>query len=210
MGRKNFYRAVIAMSLVLPLASCATANVEPSASPSPTPTKTQSQTEIEKEFYAVADASCSKAQNDGVVERFVNNEPSRIIVLAKTDAYLDYSAIYIDEKGKAQVIYELELTVCGPNYLISMQEEANHDNTGDYEHYVKKNSDGTFLWTQSSYSEEGPKLMDTVFKVAGGLIVSATPEIAANTRATEYGPVSTEDMQALKDAVDAELQRLNE
>jgi hypothetical protein len=42
------------------------------------------------------------------------------------------------------------------------------------------------------------------------LLVKATPEDVKNTRQLEYGPVSDEDMQALKDAVDKELERLNE
>ena len=46
--------------------------------------------------------------------------------------------------------------------------------------------------------------------VKDGLLVKATPEDVKNTRQLEYGPVSDEDMQALKDAVDKELERLNE
>jgi hypothetical protein len=90
-----------------------------------------------------------------------------------------------------------------------MMEEANQDNTGDYEHYVKKNADGTFVWTQATYTEDGSKLQDTIFEVADGLLVKAIPENVKNTRALEYGLVSDVDMQALKDAVDAELASLN-
>lgn len=204
------FKALAITGLLLALAGCAPAEPEPTTTPTPTPTVTQTQAEIEAEFYKIADDSCAKGQAEGLVERFINDVPSRIIALAKEDAYLDYSAIYIDNKGVAQVLYELETTACGPGYLISMMEEANHDNTGDYEHYVKKNNDGTFVWTQSRYSEDGPKLEDTIFEVADGLIVKAIPEDVKNTRSLEYGPVSDVDMQALKDAVDAELERLNE
>lgn len=196
--------------LLLSLAGCAPAEPTPTATPTPTPTVTQTQAEIEAEFYKIADDSCAKGQKEGLVERFVNDVPSRIIALAKEDAYLDYSAIYIDNKGVAQVLYELETTACGPGYLISMMEEANHDNTGDYEHYVKKNEDGTFVWTQATYTEEGSKLADTIFEVANGLLVKATPDNVKNTRALEYGSVSDVDMQALKDAVDAEIESMNE
>ena len=197
-------------ALLLGLSGCAAADPEPTATPTPTPTITQSQEQIEAEFFKVAADSCAKGQNEGLVERFINNVPSRIIALAKEDAYLDYSAIYIDDAGKAQVLYELETTACGPGYLISMMEEANQTNSGDYEHYVKKNADGSFVWTQSSYFEEGPRLADTIFEVQDGLIVKATPEDVKNTRALEYGPVSDVDMQALKDAVDAEIERMSE
>lgn len=198
--------------LLLALAGCAKAEPEQTASPTPTPTPTvtQTQVEIEAEFYKLAADSCAKGQAEGLVERFINDVPSRIIALAKKDAYLDYSAIYIDNKGEAQVLYELETTACNPGYLISMMEEANQGNTGDYEHYVKKNEDGTFVWTQSSYSETGSELADTVFEVADGLLVKAIPEDATNTRSLEYGPVSYVDMQALKDAVDAEVESMNQ
>ncbi len=205
MKKSTYAKVTTIAALIVLLSGCAT----PAPQVTPTPTKTQTQAEIEAEFYKIAEDSCAKGQQEGLVERFINNTPSRIIALSKDDAYMDYSAIYIDDKGAAQVLYELETTACNPGYLISMMEEANQGNTGDYEHYVKKNADGTFVWTQSSYFEEGSRLTDTIFEVADGLLVKATPENVVNTRALEYGPVSDEDMQALKDAVDVELERLN-
>jgi hypothetical protein len=206
----NALKVISISASILLLAGCSTAIPEPTATPTPTPTVTQTQAEIEAEFYKIAEDSCAKGQQEGLVERFINNVPSRIIALSKDDAYMDYSAIYIDDQGAAQVLYELETTACDPGYLISMMEEANQGNTGDYEHYVKKNADGTFVWTKSTYFEEGPRLADTIFEVKDGLLVKATPEDAKNTRALEYGPVSDVDMQALKDAVDIELERLSE
>jgi len=199
-------KSALVAVLLVGLAGCAT----PEPKPTPTPPKTQTQAEIEKEFYAIADASCAKAQKDNIIERFDNQAPSVIIALARENAYQDYSAIYIDDKGKVQVLYELELTVCQPGYLISMMEEANHDNTGDYEHYVKKNSDGSFTWTQSSYREEGSVLADTIYEVTDSLFSKAIPEEAEYTRSFEYGPISDADMQIFKDAIDAELERLSE
>jgi hypothetical protein len=201
-------KLAIITGLIIGLSGCAQADPTPTATP--TPTVTQTQAEIEAEFYKIADDSCAKAQKENIIERFVNNPPEIIIALSRDNAYRDYSAIYIDNKGKAQVIYEMELTVCWPGYLISMMEEANHDNTGDYEHYVKKNPDGSFTWTQSSYFEEGPRLVDTIYVAKDGLFVESIPEDVKNTRAFEYGPISDADMQILKDAVDAELERLSE
>lgn len=211
MRTTNTLKIFAVAGLLISLAGCAPADPTPTATPTPTPTPTvtQTQAEIEAEFYKIADDSCAKGQKEGLVERFINDVPSRIIALAKADAYMDYSAIYIDNKGVAQVLYELETTACGPGYLISMMEEANQDNSGDYEHYVKKNEDGNFVWTQATYTEEGSKLQDTIFEVADGLIVKAIPENVKNSRGLEYGPVSDVDMQALKDAVDAELESMN-
>jgi hypothetical protein len=208
MIRSNVKTAALLAVLLVGLAGCSAP--APKASPTPTQTPTQTQAEIEFEFYKVAADSCAKAQKENTVERFINDEPSRIIALAKDNAYLDYSAIYIDNMGEPKVLYELELTACSPGYLISMMEEANKPNEDDYEHYVKKNSDGSFTWTQSAYSEEGPALADTIYEVQDGFFVKAIPENVKNTRVLEYGPISDEDMQALKDAVDAELERLAE
>ena len=210
MRTTNTLKIFAVAGLLISLAGCAPAEPTPTATPTPTPTITQTQAEIESEFYKIAEDSCAKGQAEGLVERFINDVPSRIIALSKDDAYLDYSAIYIDNKGVAQVLYELETTACGPGYLISMMEEAYQGNTGDYEHYVKKNEDGTFVWTQATYTEEGSKLKDTIFEVANGLLVKATPEDVKNTRGLEYGPVSDVDMQALKDAVDAEIESMNQ
>ncbi len=210
MRTTNTLKIFAVAGLLISLAGCAPAEPTPTATPTPTPTITQTQAEIEAEFYKIAEDSCAKGQTEGLVERFINDVPSRIIALSKDDAYLDYSAIYIDNKGVAQVLYELETTACGPGYLLSMMEEANQGNTGDFEHYVKKNEDGTFVWTQATYTEEGSKLKDTIFEVANGLLAKATPEDVKNTRGLEYGPVSDVDMQALKAAVDAEIESMNQ
>jgi hypothetical protein len=206
MNKATLGKALISVGLLVLLTGCST----PEVKPTPTPTATQTQAEIEAEFYKIADDSCAKAQNENIVETFIDDSPSKIIALARANAYKDYSAIYIDNKGVVQVIYELELTVCEPGYLISMMEEANHDNTGDYEHYVKKNKDGSFVWTQSRYSEEGSKLADTTYEVTDGLFTKAIPEDGVYSRSFTYGPISDEDMQIFKDAIDKELERLSE
>lgn len=190
--------------LVLTVSSCAQSDPTPTGSPSPTATQTQAQ--IDKEFIKIANDSCAKAQKENVVEGIINDAPARIIALARSNAYKDYSAVYIDSKGVTKVIYELELTVCQPGYLLSMQEEAHHDNSGDYEHHIKKNSATNYTWTQATYADEKTVLADTVFDVANGLMVKATS--SRDSRTITYGPITTADMQALKDAVDAELERL--
>jgi hypothetical protein len=81
-----------------------------------------------------------------------------------------------------------------------MQKEANHDNSGDYEHHIKLNSDGTYTWSQHSYGTTG-KLDSTVFTVVDGLITHATtPDYDYSIT---YGPVSDADLAILKAAVDA-------
>jgi hypothetical protein len=194
-------RILLGLALVSLLTGCSS----PTPSPSSSPTKTKTQAQIETEFLKIASDSCAKAQSENIVESVADG--SKIIALAKANAYKDYSAVYIDNKGATQVIYELELTVCGPGYLISMMEEANHDNSGDYEHHIKQNSDGTYTWTQHSYGTENA-LEDTIFTVESGLITAAkTP---AYDYSFSYGPVSDSDMEIFRAAIDAELERLNQ
>jgi hypothetical protein len=191
-------------ALVLLITGCANAKPAPTGSPSPTATQTQA--EIDAEFIKIAQDSCEKAQKENVVESIVDDAPARIIALARSNAYKNYSAVYIDSKGKAQVVYELELTVCGPGYLLSMQEEAHHDNSGDYEHHIKKNSASNYTWTQATYSETGSYLADTIFTVSDGLITKSVSE--RDSRTMTYGLIPDADMQIFKAAIDAELKRL--
>ena len=197
-------KLVLVGALVLLITGCANAKPAPTGSPSPTATQTQA--EIDAEFIKIAQDSCEKAQKENVVESIVDDAPARIIALARSNAYKNYSAVYIDSKGKAQVVYELELTVCGPGYLLSMQEEAHHDNSGDYEHHIKKNSATNYTWTQATYSETGSYLADTIFTVSDGLITKSVSE--RDSRAMTYGPIPAADMQIFKAAIDAELKRL--
>jgi len=195
MNKVSVLKVLLAAGLVFGLAGCALA---------------ESQAQIEADFIKIAKDSCAKAQKDDVVQVYTNDKPAKVIALSRDHAYKDYSAIYIDNKGKPQVIYELELTVCGPTYLLSMQEEANHDNSGDYEHHVKRNDDGSYSWSQHVYGEDGGTMAETKFTVLGGLLVSATSEDSEYDQSFDYGPVGGSDLQILKTAVDAELERLNE
>ena len=195
-------RIFLGLVLVVLLSSCA------SAKPTPTPTHTKTQAQIETEFLKIAGDSCNKAQTEDIIEKMTNDAPARVIVLARAHAYKNYSAIYVDNKGVAQVIYELELTVCGPSYLISMQKEANHDNSGDYEHHIKLNPEGTYSWAEHVPGEAAGVLSTTTFTVKDGLITASKADDSKYDRTFEYGHIAGEDLQVLKDAVDAELVRI--
>jgi hypothetical protein len=195
MKKKNLIGTVLGLCLAVSISGCAAM---------------ESQAEIEADFIKIAKASCDKAQKEDVIQRFTNDKPARIIALSRDHAYKNYSAVYIDNKGMTKVVYELELTVCGPSYLLSMQEEANHDNSGDYEHHIKRNDDGSYTWSQHVYGEDGGTMAETKFTVLNGFLVSSSGEDAQFDQTFEYGPIGGSDLQALKTAVDAELERLHE
>lgn len=196
-------RIVLALTLVLGLAGCTSPNASPTNSPSPTESKSEAQ--ILEEFLDLAADSCAKAQTENIVETVADG--SKIIVLAKDNAYKDYSAVYIDPQGKTQVIYEMELSVCAPGYLISMMEEAGKKNEGDYQHSVKLNDDGSYTWKQKSFYE-GESFEETKYFVENGIIT------AANTSAYQYefsyGAVAEADMVVFRKAIDEEIERLSE
>ena len=194
---------LLAAVLIFALAGCANQSSNPT--PSPDPTKTKTQTEIDTEFLKIAYDSCAKAQNENIVESM--DDGSKTIVLAKKNAYKDYSAVYLDAAGKAQVIYEMELLVCQPGYLISMMKEANHDNSGDYEHHVKLNQDGTYTWSQHAYGTDN-QFDETTFVVSNGIITAGSTKDYNYTFL--YGDISDSDMQVFKKAIDDELIRLNQ
>jgi hypothetical protein len=193
-------RLIVGLALVAVLSGCATAK--------PTPVHTKTQAEIETEFLKIADDSCNKAQAEDVIERMTNDVPARVVVLSRDHAYRNYSAIYIDNKDVAQVIYELELTVCGPSHLISMQNEAHHDNSGDYEHHIKLNPEGSYSWNQHVPGEAVGVLSTTTFTVKSGLITASKEDDSKYDKSFEYGPITGSDLQTLKDAVDAEIIRI--
>ncbi len=193
-------RLIVGLALVAVLSGCATAK--------PTPVHTKTQAEIETEFLKIADDSCNKAQAEDVIERMTNDVPARVVVLSRDHAYRNYSAIYIDNKGVAQVIYELELTVCGPSHLISMQNEVHHDNSGDYEHHIKLNPEGSYSWNQHVPGEAVGVLSTTTFTVKSGLITASKEDDSKYDKSFEYGPITGSDLQTLKDAVDAEIIRI--
>jgi hypothetical protein len=53
-------------------------------------------------------------------------------------------------------------------------------------------------------------MADTKFTVLNGLLVSSAVEDEQYNQTFVYGPVGGSDLQVLKTAVDAELERLNE
>lgn len=193
-------RLIVGLALVAALSGCATAK--------PTPVHTKTQAEIETEFLKIADDSCNKAQAEDVIERMTNDVPARVVVLSRDHAYRNYSAIYIDNKDIAKVIYELELTVCGPSHLISMQNKAHHDNSGDYEHHIKLNPEGSYSWNQHVPGEAVGVLSTTTFTVKSGLITASKEDDSKYDKSFEYGPITGSDLQTLKDAVDAEIIRI--
>jgi len=182
-------KVLAAAALVLSLAGCSDVKQVPP----------KSQAQIEADFIKQSDDSCNKAKAEDVIESVADG--SRIIAVAQAHAYKSFSAVYVDPKGVSQLVYELDLVVCGPSYLLSMQKEAHHDNSGDYEHHIKLNADGTYTWTQHSYGTTGG-LDKTTFTITNGLIAEAnTPDYDYTI---SYGPVSAADMAILVAAVDAQ------
>lgn len=170
----------------------------------------KSQTVIDAEFLKIADDSCNRAQKHDILEKITNDAPARILVLSQKHAYKNYSAVSIDNKNIATVIYEYEVYVCGPSHLLSMQKEAHHNNSGDYEHHITLNSDGTYTWTQHVPGEATGVMESDTFTVHDGYITSVKTSNPNFDRTFVYGPITGSDIKILQDAVDAELLRIGQ
>ena len=91
-----------------------------------------------------------------------------------------------------------------------MQKEANHDNSGDYEHHIKLNDDGTYTWTQNVPGEATGVMEQDTFTVKDGYITAVKTDNSAYDRTFVYGPITGPDIKLLQDAVDAELIRIGQ
>ena len=195
------YKIFAAFALIA-LTGCSAPAVQPTVSPTPSASATLTQEEIDAQFLKIAEDSCNRAWKDGVVEADVSTPDQKLIIIPKEQAYKDFSGAYVDETGVPKVIYEVELSACLPSYLISMQQEANKDNSGDYEHKIEMIDDAHYVWWQRF---GGGELTPTNYEVANGYVVKATSKDIDRDIVISYGPVSEADMSLLKQAVDAEL-----
>jgi hypothetical protein len=89
-----------------------------------------------------------------------------------------------------------------------MQNEAHHDNSGDYEHHIKLNPEGSYSWNQHVPGEAVGVPSTTTFTVKSGLITASKEDDSKYDKSFEYGPITGSDLQTLKDAVDAEIIRI--
>jgi hypothetical protein len=201
------WRAVVAGVAGLILAGCAAVDQEaiPTATPQPTSSPTSSgiaePADVTAAFRVFAHASCDKAAAEGVVESSWDGTQKAILV-PKSMAYQDYSAVFVDENGVPALIFSAEnFASCGASSGFLQAEEAGDTYDIDLSFNLE---DGTF----ESVLDQGEGQSVTFrYTVADGVFVSQDIDADWGETTVEitYGIPSEDDIEFLRSAVDAFL-----
>lgn len=195
MFRKTALVAAIALSLAL--TGCSSPNPQPTAPPSPTQTlEEKTPAQAKADYKDIAQASCEKAQAEGVVE---SGADYTLVAVNKDENYLDFSAAYFQKPDTYELIWELtSLTSCADWYEFSMAEEAGIEAAIDV---TFNTADGTYTTTQDM-GDLG--IFSHQYTVVDGLITEALNLDAKNpvTTKVRYGNITEEDRNILITAVD--------
>lgn len=205
MALNTSLRVAATVVAVFALAGCASAPV-PTASPTigspdPRPTVSDVPADPSAAFREIADASCDRANAEGVVETTADGAASNILV-PKANAYQDFNAVAVSEDDGWSLIWSTEeFTVCNASVGYSMSEESG----GDYALVVTFNqSDGTF---STVYDGGEGYVFESSYAVDGGVFTQATLGPADNPLVMNitYGMPTDEQIAVLHSAVDAFL-----
>lgn len=195
------------------LTGCAAVN-EKDASPAPSNTVTRdpaavvvSGTEALDSYFELATDSCNAAMESGVVETNVATG-DKLIMIPKTSAYKDYSAVWVAADGTSDAIFEIDaFSTCGDALTFWMSEEYGERPSG-YEAELSTVGDETTA--RVTRTIEGGKYV-TLYTVKDGKFVSADvpplriPEARRVWNLTYE--VSAADRALLESAVDTFLQK---
>ena len=147
----------------------------------------------EKHYYDDADIFCETYRIHGLLHNI--NGP----------AYIEY-----DRDGnilcKHYKLYGIFHNDNGPAYIVYYKNGNIRDESW-WIHGKRHRNGGP---AEILYGEDGGTMADTKFTVLNGLLVSSSGEDSQFDQKFEYGPVGGSDLEILKAAVDAELERINE
>ena len=210
MSRKT--RVALATVGLLPallLAGCAsssptgTPSESPEPSTSPTSTIIAEPVDITEAFREIAHASCDKANAEGVVESGWDGTQKAILV-PDSEAYQDYSAVFVGENGVPALILETDsFASCNASNTYSLAEEAGQEAEIDL---TFNEADGTYQTTLDQGPDQDVPFVAT-YIVSNGLIVQQhiDADWGETTIEITYGMPSEDDIAFLRTAVDAFL-----
>jgi hypothetical protein len=193
----------------LALAGCTTGDpsaiptATPEPSPSPTSTIIAEPVDATEAFREIAHASCDKAHAEGVVESGWDGTQKAILV-PDSEAYQDYSAVFVGENGVLALIWESDsFASCNASNAYSLAEEAGQEaDLG----LTFNETDGTYQTTLDQGPDQEAPFVAT-YTVSNGLIVQQHIDADWGEATIEitYGMPSDEDIAYLRKAVDAFL-----
>ena len=174
----------------------ATAPDTATASPTPTPV------DVVAAFREIADASCDRANAEGIVERTADGSQKSILI-PKSTAYQDFNAAFYSKDEGASLIWSTEnFGACIDSINFSLADEGGTT----YKLDVTFNSaDGTFTTSVDQGRNQKPFL--STYTVGNGVLVSRHIDADWGQMDVDfvYGMPSDEDIAILHDAVDAFL-----
>ena len=196
-----------AAALLVALAGCAAtgptdpAPSAPATSPTPSESAIAEPIDVNAAFREIADASCEKANAEGVVETTADGAASNILV-PKKFAYKDFNAVAVSEDDGFSLIWSTEdFVTCNASVGFAMAE----DSGGEYLLEV------TFDETDGSYATVYDTGQDFVIEnrylVSDGVFIGAFlgPANTAVEMSITYGMPTAEQVAVPETAVDAFL-----
>jgi hypothetical protein len=209
MARKALVALVTAgLGPALLLAGCASSSPTgtPSSSPdpssSPTSTIVAQPVDVTEAFREIAHASCDKANAEGVVESGWGGTQKAILV-PDSEAYQDYSAVFVGENGVPALIWETDsFAACNASNAYSLAEEAGQEaDLG----LTFNEVDGTYQTILDQGPDQDPFV--ATYIVSNGLIVEQhiDADWGETTVEVTYGIPSDDDISMLQLAVDTFL-----
>lgn len=179
--------------------------MSPEPSPSPTSTVIAEPVDVTEAFREIAYASCDKANAEGVVESGWDGDlTQKAILVPDSEAYEDYSAVFVGENGVLALIWETDsFASCNASNAYSLAEEAGQEAAFDL---TFNEADGTYQTTLDQGPDQEAPFVAT-YTVSNGLIVQQhiDADWGETTIEITYGMPSEDDIAFLQTAVDAFL-----
>ena len=203
--------ATVGLLPALLLAGCAsssptgTPSESPEPSTSPTSTTIAEPVDVTEAFREIAYASCDKANAEGVVESGWDGDlTQKAILVPDSEAYKDYSAVFVAENGVLALIWETDsFASCNASNAYSLAEEAGQEAEFDL---TFNEADGTYQTVLDQGPDQEAPFVAT-YTVSNGLIVKQhiDADWGETTIEITYGMPSDDDIAFLRTAVDAFL-----
>jgi len=196
---KRFIASSFLLAGLIVVSGCSS-QVAPTPSPTPSVSLPAAQTpaEAKASYKLIAQASCNKAQAEGVTE---TSDSFTAVMTPKSQNYKDFSAAYLVEPDEYGLIWELDaLTSCADWYTFSMADEAGTEAAID----VTFNPADSTYQTVEDFGDSG--IYTYRFTVQDGRVDTAT-NVEEPTKVTKitYGPIGDAGLTILKTAVDQHL-----
>ena len=195
-------RFVIASAVLLGLVGLAGCSSQPAPISTPTPTVTlpaaQTPAEAKASYKSIAEASCNKAQGEGVTETSGN---FTAVMTPKSQNYKDFSAAYLVEPEEYGLIWELDALVsCADWYTFSMADEAGSEAAIE----VTFNPADSTYQTVEDFGDVG--IYTYRFAVVDGRIAtSVNVDKPSEVTTITYGAIGDSGLDILMTAVDQHL-----